>query len=215
MLGNGVCNVQCLTWQCNWDYGDYVYCTTNVMFVVSLSYTGNWPNFWTFCNLMEAIINSQPTSNIIYLIGGDFDLSTYVGDWGGLVNPDPLTGMNFAQIEITPYYCSYGYLEGCYQDGVMPVITMNNNWVQFSVYYPVILTNVTISHHYSFSSTCPSCDYCPYAANNSLGVVVDDRGNPLTPGGYLDYNTYCKPFAALSLFKVYYGGSLVLQVKYS
>ena len=152
--------------------------------------------------ILTAIQSISYNYSIIYLLGGNFYLN---------ISWDIYMPVEFGNIEtiIQPYYCSQGNNSGCFEDGQRPKITLPGQAVYFNIYSRLILKNVIISHDYAFDPNCTGCNYCPYAKKVANGTIIDDRGNALIPGKFLD-QSYCDVFYGSSLFTVY--GELIIEV---
>ena len=207
MLGNGICDAPCLNQNCEFDNGDFMFCSLEYLYVVSPDYP--LATIATHSNIVQALLCTPSLTSVVYLLGDNFYLDEYFFE-GNNVN-DPLIYTLYAQIEIKPYYCSQGQIVGCYIDGVKPIITITDKWVEFTVTNSFLFTNVTFRHNYPFDPNCSGCDYCPHTTTNSNGVVLDDRGNTITPGTFLD-TYYCAQYSNKVLFTVRPGGQLTLQV---
>ena len=204
MLGNGVCDNSCLTSNCNYDYGDFKYCTATLINVSSLAsgaMTGS--SSQPYGDILQGIqsIHTPYTNAIIYLWGSNFTIN-------GSVSANPLASLGeYSYIQIEPYYCSQGIILNCFQTGVLPVLTFNNVSTTFNILGTLVIKNVIFSHAWQFDSTCPGCYYCPYTTTNNQGQTVDDRGN----AKYLD-SRFCGPYMSFNFFYVNMYASLYLNV---
>lgn len=202
MQGDGICNRECATEDCEFDEGD---CLREEIYVGSQA-SGDGSGR-TSANAVSSLSNvlsrlSKPLASI-YLLNGRFPLSAPTST-SHLQDPlQPLSRLNPSEIPAsvlittllclspnTPVDCSH----------VRATLQLTSSHVHFSISGELILRELTIEGDLSLKQGCPDCTYCP-VLRLWKGVLVDDRGKVQNQADWPDISA-CEAYHDFALFTV-------------
>lgn len=195
MLGNGVCEAECYTPLCEYDYKDCVNSTHPLN--VFVSPTASAPFLGTaaapFRSLAQAL-SVLPVSYLnVYLLAGEHRLES---------TGDLLASAVALRLNIGSALCTQWLVPGCVDSPVVLQLTAFQAY--FNVTAPLTVANVRIQGGFSLKSGCTqaTCTYCPNIAQDLLtGQWVNDRNELIDLKDYAE-QSLCDAYSSYVLFAV-------------
>lgn len=190
-LGDGLCQSNCNTPDCNYDGGD---CSPpQVWYVTSDPVSMPDGSFASpFGSLIDAL-QAVTGSTLIYLLEGIHSV----------LPANRVTVLNVTEtVTISTLLCSDVPVLGCASSPA--TLQLHPNHLQLTISSSLTLINLVYNGNFPLIEGCSTCKNCPATVVNSAGVVVNSRGEQAAP------QSACSPYAEAVLLVVQPNASLSL-----
>lgn len=205
MLGNGICENECLVEACGYDLDDYDYCSVDTIYVTSEDVeNGDGSLESPFNNIFTAFYSRDHFLSELLLIG------TKPFDFYDPVMDSCFTEFNYVLVSIKPLYCDEVNTPGCFQRGDRPKLMVVSHVTCFFIMYNVKFIDIIFSQDELLPPYCETCNYCKYTYLDG-DIRKDDRDNNISDDDYVPSDS-CEIFGYFPLLYVYQTGSLELRV---